>query len=142
MPESPTLLSVVYASVATVPFSGEQLAGLLTASREANRRADVTGLLLHRDGRFIQFLEGPERTVRALMARIAQDRRHVRVRTLLEDAVDRRQFSDWTMGFAADESDTEMPDGFRRSFDDLDGGDGDLMPQAARDLTAWFRARG
>lgn len=142
MTESPALLSVVYASVATEPFSDERLAALLTSSREANARADVTGMLLHREGRFIQFLEGPERTVRELMARIAQDRRHGRVRTLLEDPVTERQFPEWTMGFASDGSDAEQPDGFRRSFDDLDGGDGGLMPQAARDLTAWFRARG
>jgi hypothetical protein len=142
MIESPALLSVVYASVASEPFSDDDLAALLASSRDANRRVDVTGLLLHREGRFIQFLEGPERTVRELMARIGRDRRHARVRTLLEDRVEERQFADWTMGFASDARGDELPDGFRRSFDDLDGGDGGLMPQAARDLTAWFRARG
>lgn len=63
------------------------------------------------------------------------------MRVLLEDGIDARQFPDWTMGFASVD-DAQMPEGFRRSFDDLENGDDRLlMAQAARDLTAWYRAR-
>lgn len=141
MTESPALISVVYTSVAAEPFSDEALAELLVASRASNHEKSVTGMLLHREGRFIQFLEGPEATVRTLIATIAGDRRHGRVRVLLEDGIDARQFPDWTMGFASVD-DAQMPEGFRRSFDDLENGDDRLlMAQAARDLTAWYRTR-
>lgn len=141
MGETPPLLSIAYTSVATEPFDDERLAELLAASRAANARADVTGFLLHRAGRFIQFLEGPEPTVRRLVATISADPRHSRVRVLLEDVIATRQFPEWTMGYRPVAAEVEaLPTGFRRSFDDLENGDDRiLMVQAARDLTRWFR---
>lgn len=141
MADQPKLLAVVYTSVATEPFDAEQLGSLLAWCREWNGSVDVTGMLLHREGRFIQFLEGPEAAVRELVANISQDPRHTRVRVLLEDTVAERQFPEWTMGFQALDDTTSTLDGFRTSFDDLESGDDRiLMVQAARDLTRWFRA--
>ncbi|WP_395638288.1 BLUF domain-containing protein [Pseudolysinimonas sp.] len=141
MGEKPDLLGVAYTSVASVPFDEAQLSSLLTWCREWNASVDVTGVLLHREGRFIQFLEGPERAVRDLVAKISRDPRHTRVRVLLDDPVAERQFAEWTMGFQALDDIESMPEGFRTSFDDLENGDDRiLMQQAARDLTRWFRA--
>ena len=56
-------------------------------------------MLLHKDGKFMQLLEGPEHTVRALFAKIGKDPRHKQITTLLEGTTDERQFSDWSMGF-------------------------------------------
>jgi hypothetical protein len=137
----PDLLSVVYTSAATSAFDETELRALLGASRESNARHSVTGMLLYREGRFIQFLEGPERAVRELIHRIATDQRHHRVLVLLEERVTVRQFAAWTMGFDALE-DEPLPEGFRRTFDDIEGGDDTvLMEQAARDLTRWYRER-
>lgn len=142
MTETPKLLSTVYTSVAAEPFGDAQLGALLEHSRAANARVDVTGLLLHREGRFIQFLEGPEPAVRDLLATIAADPRHTRVRVLLEQHVAARQFPEWTMGYASPGESEEIAPGRRRSFEDLESGDDDeLMVQAARDLTMWFRTR-
>ena len=141
MGDRPALLGVAYSSVATEPFDDAMLSDLLTASRRRNQPLGVTGLLLHRRGRFIQFLEGPERAVRDLVATISRDPRHTRVRVLLDDPVAERQFSEWTMGYQTLDDDAPTPDGFRTSFDDLESGDDRiLMVQAARDLTRWFRA--
>lgn len=141
MGDKPDLLAVVYTSVATEPFDEAQLSGLLAWCREWNGSVDVTGVLLYREGRFIQFLEGPEKAVRELVESISQDSRHTRVRVLLEDKVAERQFPEWTMGFQTLDDSTSMADGFRTSFDDLENGDDRiLMAQAARDLTRWFRA--
>lgn len=137
------LLSVVYTSVATEPFDDDELRSLLEQSRRSNTEAGVTGMLLYRAGRFIQFLEGPERVVRGLIQRISADRRHGRVTVLLEDHVEQRQFADWSMGYQPSSGDTSrMPVGYRRSFDDLDErADHGLMVQAAWELTMWFRQR-
>lgn len=139
---TPELLSIVYTSRATEPLDADALGRLLATSRTSNAAEDVTGFLLHREGRFIQFLEGPERTVRRLVQKISSDPRHSRVRILLEDFVETRNYGEWTMGYepASDDPD-QVPDGFRSSFDDLEtGADVTLMQQAAGDLTRWFRA--
>lgn len=141
MGDKPDLLAVAYTSVATEPFDDESLSRLLESSRASNGRVGLTGMLLHREGRFIQFLEGPASAVRQLFATIAADRRHERLRVLLEDEVDERQFAEWTMGYQAVDDSAATPDGFRTSFEDLESGDDRiLMVQAARDLTRWFRA--
>jgi hypothetical protein len=140
---TPELLSIVYTSRATEAFDDGALSALLSASRTSNAAVDITGFLLHRDGRFIQFLEGPEYAVRRLVEKIARDPRHTRVRVLLEDFVATRSYAEWTMGYEpSSDDDASLPEGFRRCFDDLEtGSDRTLMQQAADDLTRWFRAR-
>jgi hypothetical protein len=41
-----------------VPFSEGDLVELLTQSRENNTLAGITGLLLYKEGKFLQVLEG------------------------------------------------------------------------------------
>ena len=52
------LSHVVYVSTASEPMDDEDLAELLAQSRERNARNDITGMLLYKDSRFIQLLEG------------------------------------------------------------------------------------
>ena len=141
MGDQKDLRGVAYSSVATEPFDDEKLRELLAVCRAWNGSVGITGLLLHRRDRFIQFLEGPEPAVRDLVAKISRDPRHTRVRVLLDDPVAERQFSEWTMGYRTVDDSAPTPAGFRTSFDDLENGDDRiLMVQAARDLTRWFRA--
>lgn len=93
------MYQLVYVSSATVPFPTPDLLALLAVSRANNSRAGVTGLLLYRDGNFMQVLEGPEDAVRATFARIEGDRRHKGSLVLLSGPVPSRQFPDWSMGF-------------------------------------------
>lgn len=72
---------------------------LLTKSRENNSKAGLTGMLLYKDGNFMQVLEGEEATVRALYEKVHRDPRHRGVITLLQGHVEERQFPDWSMGF-------------------------------------------
>ncbi len=143
MTDQQGVFSTVYASTATEPFYDARLAALLAQSRASNSRADITGMLLYRRGRFIQFLEGPQQHVDDLLDAIKTDPRHTDVRVLLEDVLEARQFSEWTMGYEPmSELPDETPAGFRDSFEDLERGDDrTLMVQAARDLTMWFRVR-
>jgi hypothetical protein len=93
------LLSVVYSSLATVPFSEVDLALLLSVSRLNNQARGLTGVLLHRNGQFMQALEGPERAVRSVLATIAADPRHTGVWTLDEEPIAARRFGSWAMGY-------------------------------------------
>jgi hypothetical protein len=90
---------LVYSSAAVRPLTHEALVDLLEQSRTRNVARRVTGMLLYRDSRFLQLLEGDERVVRDLYARITTDPRHQRVRTVGERRRLLRQFPTWTMAF-------------------------------------------
>ena len=66
------MFSLVYVSAAVTWFSDRELRGLLAQCRLSNAQTGITGMLLYKDGNFMQTLEGDERTVRALEARIAE----------------------------------------------------------------------
>ena len=90
---------VVYVSSATSLFSDEELRALLETSRKNNQAGDITGLLLHKDGNFMQMLEGPEEAGLACLSRIEVDPRHGGILRLLAKEEPFRQFAGWTMGF-------------------------------------------
>jgi hypothetical protein len=90
---------LVYVSAAQTWFSPTELQALLEASRQRNLAAGITGLLLYKDGNFMQALEGDEPAVRALHAKIVADRRHHGVVTLDSGHSEARQFAQWSMAF-------------------------------------------
>ena len=135
------LLSIVYSSTATDTFSETGLPNLLAESRDNNARLGLTGVLLYREGRFLQLLEGEDDVVRDRMDVIALDPRHQHVAILLEDPIETRQFPEWTMGYesvASGEPDTAH--GHRSSFDDIETPADPGSPLAAvQELIRWFR---
>lgn len=90
---------IIYASSATQTFTRPELLALLAKARETNTRLGITGMLLYKDGNFIQVLEGEEAAVRTLYAKITHDRRHSGLITLLQGRETERQFPTWSMGF-------------------------------------------
>lgn len=93
------MVSLIYVSAATRLLNEEQLAVLLAQAREKNARLGVTGLLLYKDGDFMQVLEGEAEVVDRLMETIRRDPRHHDVIRILEQPIEKRSFGDWTMGF-------------------------------------------
>ncbi|MFM7429455.1 MAG: BLUF domain-containing protein [Flammeovirgaceae bacterium] len=87
---------LVYISYA-IPPSDE--AELLNQARNHNKKEEITGMLLHVNGKFIQVLEGDQRKVKQLYHRIENDERHKRVTLLLEGESANRIFDKWSMGF-------------------------------------------
>src|SRR5271165_867624 len=96
----PDLMHCIYASAAKRHFETAELAALLQAARKHNDAAGLTGMLLYTEGSFFQVLEGIPDAVEALYARIARDTRHERVIRIIAEAIPRRAFADWTMGFS------------------------------------------
>lgn len=90
---------LAYVSSACSPFAPAELVALLEKSRRNNAALGITGMLLYKDGNFMQILEGEEQPVRALSAKIGRDPRHSGVVTLLQGQAPEREFSDWSMGF-------------------------------------------
>lgn len=93
------LVQVIYASSATELFEKDELIALLETSRANNHAVDVTGILLYKDGNFLQVLEGPEPAVDTLLARIAKDQRHKRVMVFFRQTIENRDFPHWSMAF-------------------------------------------
>ncbi|MCJ1714967.1 BLUF domain-containing protein [Curtobacterium sp. VKM Ac-2922] len=136
------MLSLTYSSVATSTLEPADLTALLTQSRASNEHTGITGMLLFRNGYFLQVLEGPDAQVRQKMRTIRDDPRHTKVTVLLEEVIQDREFPEWTMGFPSEQELEDVP-GYRATFDDLDAHDGDAMSAvpAVRQLVRWFRQR-
>lgn len=136
------MLSLVYTSVARTPFSDGDLATLLMNSRATNRRHGLSGVLLYRDGRFVQVLEGPDDVVRRRYDLIAADPRHGEVALLLDETVDERRFGDWSMGYRAT-TDTlagEIPGFAHLAGAELGGSlDRSALEPSVRALLEWCR---
>lgn len=93
------MIQVSYISSATESMSSQALLALLRECRENNAGSAVTGMLLYGNGTFLQVLEGEERVVDDLVERIRKDPRHTDLQILYRTAIERRQYSDWSMGF-------------------------------------------
>lgn len=93
------ILSVVYSSIAVVPFDQPALQLLLHRARAHNQIVGITGLLLYRNRHFVQALQGPEAEVQALYEHICRDPRHHTVTTLIEEHVEELAFPYWAMGY-------------------------------------------
>jgi Sensors of blue-light using FAD len=90
---------VLYVATARKPLSREELAALLEKSRLNNERDGVTGMMLYRDGLFIQALEGPAAAVSNLMGRIRKDPRISSCDVIDEGDAEERIFAEWRMAF-------------------------------------------
>ena len=95
----------VYASSAVQLFAPEELRTLLETSRRNNAARGVSGMLLYKDGNFLQVLEGREADVLEIAAKIHRDPRHRGIITLMEGFESEYQFADWSMGFCDLQSD-------------------------------------
>jgi hypothetical protein len=91
--------SIAYVSSATKPLTHAELTAMLKKGRANNARSGVTGMLLYKDGNFMQVLEGDEVAVRATFERISRDPRHHNLIVLLQGEKPKREFPEFLMGF-------------------------------------------
>ena len=113
---SDDLMCLVYVSVATAPMGEPELLHLLRQSRDNNARDGITGMLLYKDGRFMQLIEGPRPAIQGLYRKLVADDRHRDVTTLIKFALETRAFAGWSMGFAQPGM---IPEGDRGAFTDF-----------------------
>jgi len=91
------LFCIVYGSTAVQPFSYSALHTLSLAAQRHNQQMQITGLLLYRNGDFMQALEGEQAVVETLFERIRCDARHCHVVSLLAEPIQRREYGGWSM---------------------------------------------
>lgn len=99
-PEKPTsLFYTIYASSAEIRLSQADLLELLKKARLNNVAHGLTGMLLYRDGTYLQYLEGQRADIDSLMKRLREDPRHKAMRILREGTVPERLFPEWSMAY-------------------------------------------
>ncbi len=107
------MIQLVYVSVAAKPFDEPALRTLLELARTNNQKLDVSGMLIHQRGSFLQVLEGEAAVVDTLFWKIGMDRRHKDIMMLARRESDERNFPDWSMGFVNVRESTHLLPGFR-----------------------------
>lgn len=112
------LCQLVYVSVAAQPMRDQDLEEILEVARSRNEGNRITGMLLYKNHRFIQLLEGEEEIVNKIFRSIQNDDRHQDVQVLWSQYVQYRDFPDWTMGFrSVDELDVSALPGYTPFLD-------------------------
>ncbi|KZC94538.1 MULTISPECIES: BLUF domain-containing protein [Clavibacter] len=134
--------TTVYTSTATRDLTDDDLAELLRQCVRNNERSGLTGMLLHRDGRFMQVLEGPDDAVRDVFSVIAADTRHSEVRLLLDEPIAERAFPAWKMAFrTVDDAMVARLEGYDDFLDrPAEAAARPDAPSRARWLLEWFRS--
>lgn len=134
--------TTVYTSTATRDLTDDDLAELLRQCVRNNEESGLTGMLLHRDGRFMQVLEGPDDAVRDVFAVIAADTRHTEVRLLLDESISERAFPAWKMAFrTVDDATVTRLEGYDDFLDrPAEAAARPDAPSRARWLLEWFRS--
>ena len=94
-----TLHSLTYMSSAVHPPSRAEINHLLTRARIRNAQENVTGVLLHSDGSFLQCIEGPTEGIQRVFAAITADPLHHNVLMLLYDEIKQRAFPNGRMAY-------------------------------------------
>ncbi len=93
------LSHLIYVSVATDPMSPDALDDLLSVSRANNEARRLTGMLLYKNQRFMQVLEGEDSVVAGLFETVKHDPRHGHIDILRYEHIQYRSFPDWSMAF-------------------------------------------
>lgn len=91
--------SLVYVSSAVRLLSLEEIGHLLNRARERNKEYGLTGILLYIGGSFMQYLEGPRDNLDVIYKIIREDEKHTGIILVSREAIEERQFGDWSMGF-------------------------------------------
>ena len=95
-----SLRRLAYTSQATAPFNKRALLDLLHDARAFNSLDQISGLLMHSQGHFLQILEGEPEAIDDLLARLSRDPRHSTPKIILDGPAGSRLFSQWSMGCA------------------------------------------
>ena len=91
------MYSLIYRSVASKNLDAIKIKGINQKSIAFNKQHNITGCLLHHQGRFLQLLEGSKKSVLELFEKIEKDKQHHNVEVLHEQNSVLRMFNNWGM---------------------------------------------
>lgn len=91
------LIHVIYIGAASPDLSEHDTVKFLNEARKANRRNDISGLMLYVGGCLMLLLEGETAKVDIASKEILSDGRDMRM--ILREPIAERAFPEWIMGF-------------------------------------------
>lgn len=93
------LYRLVYTSFRKPECTDDEINNILSACNKNNPGRDVTGVLLHSENRFIQYMEGDKEELEKLFNHIKTDDRHTAVNKRNFETISERLFPSWEMGY-------------------------------------------
>ena len=91
------LYCILYVSSASRHLSDRELEHLVEKAQKRNLEEKVTGVLLHCDGSFMQYIEGPKKGVLKAYEFIQKDTKHKGILELIHEKISEREFPDWSL---------------------------------------------
>ncbi|GGJ42460.1 hypothetical protein GCM10011393_10660 [Sphingopyxis bauzanensis] len=101
LPAPTDLRALLYISDTLLPHhtAARELATIVAVSRRNNFARQITGALMVTERHFVQFLEGPDAALEALLAKLHADGRHQNLRVLSDDRARSRHFGHWSLAY-------------------------------------------
>ena len=96
------MMQVLYSSKTKTDIGLNEINGILEVSRRNNQKNKVTGILLYRNGEFLQLLEGERINVYYTLKKIMDDQRHTNVNIIYENEIQKSLFNNWSMAFKSE----------------------------------------
>lgn len=93
------ILRLLYTSQPRIDLTQAEVEQILLQSRDNNLQSKVTGILCYSKRDFLQVLEGPEKNLLKLYAKIVDDSRHQQCKLISIDLTEKRIFERWSMGY-------------------------------------------
>ena len=88
---------VVYASKRSVETTEDDIDDIILSAEKHNSNCELTGILLIKTDYFLQYFEGEEREITALLTKLQQDKRHYDLKILDRGVLAERLFPNWKM---------------------------------------------
>lgn len=93
------MYQLIYVSSATETFTRDKFLDLAFTMSSDNAKSGITGMLVFKDGNFMEVLEGEESAVKALFSKVNHDPRHTLVSVIQEGEIQNREYATWMMTF-------------------------------------------
>ncbi|MEQ9466801.1 MAG: BLUF domain-containing protein [Ekhidna sp.] len=137
-----SLYRLIYTSFRKPECNEHEIQNILASCKKNNPKRDITGILLHSDKRFIQYIEGNKDEVVELYELIKKDSRHTSVNQRNFEAIDDRIFPSWEMGYkdldmVQFNTDASVAD--QKTFNGIIKGELDFDDNALRILQLFFK---
>jgi hypothetical protein len=97
------MFSILYSSDAAYPLGEVEINHILDKARARNIEAGVTGILLHKNGHFLQYIEGAELELARIFQIIQENKQHNNLKVIFYRPVSQRLFPEWSMAYQSKE---------------------------------------
>lgn len=137
------LYRLVYTSYRKPSCTDEEIKKILDSCKRNNPDSNITGVLIHAERRFIQYLEGGESDLLNLFDLIKEDNRHTSVNRRNFEPISSRVFAGWEMGYTDISKNigfhTAISESDRKYFESLINGELDFGNEGMKILQLFFQ---